>query len=157
MKSFGEFQVLNELGAGTVKAYKWRRRIGWPDYLYTLDALDGEQYQISVNLGAGGSSVGFSKGGAGMGKQNVATNVGITHAIKMMHTVVEVTKDALLDAYKERNATRSRVRFTVAGYDENKAKKLKLYTAFAKKAFKGATVKKTIVGFYVDIPESFYK
>lgn len=155
MKSFTEF--LTEIGSGTVKAYPWTQYYGFPDYGYILKAVDGETYKISVNLSHGAATVGFSKGHTEMGKSGQATDLGLTHALRMMHTVVEVTKDALLDAYKNHNTTRVAILFTVSGGDEEAPKKLKLYTAFAKKAFKGAKVKKRIHGFAVTIPKRFYK
>lgn len=117
---------------------------------YTFKTSDGERYAVIIatdveidyddgdEIYVPGSEISITFGTADQVKSDeyTVTNKGLKEALKVMATVVEITKD-----YMNKTGGIKIIKFSAAGKDsDNRHKKHKIYNAYVKKQFPNAVV-----------------
>jgi hypothetical protein len=118
---------------------------------YTFKTSDGEKYAVIIGtevevdytddydeIYVPGSEISITFGTVDQVKSDeyTATNKGLKEALKVMATVVEITKD-----YINKTGGIKVIKFSAAGKDsDNRHKKHKIYNAYVKKHFPNAVV-----------------
>ena len=167
MKTFKDFQLLNEIGTGT-KPYKTVMRDGGVGHawFYYFTGDDGTDYKVQIVFKLNRISTGLFWYVANVefesflpdGKRSFdATNSGTKQMFRVMTTVVKSIKDAILHFHKK---TGNKTKFIIYNAADKNAKsataKNKLYAAYVKKIMK-ATVMVRGDSSEVKIPDRFYK
>jgi len=118
---------------------------------YTFKTSDGERYAVIIatevevdytddydEIYVPGSEISITFGTVDQVKSDeyTVTNKGLKEALKVMATVVEITKD-----YMSKTGGINTIKFSAAGKDsDNRHKKHKIYNAYVKKHFSNAVV-----------------
>ena len=160
-------RLLLEIGTGT-KPYSFTKKTVTPnggdsyDYWYEFKGDDGQKFFIEIVIDDFGDAlIGQVDFFVVTGDDDFsvhATNAGTKQMFRVMTTVVESVKDAMLKFYKKTGRPVDRMDFNAAGKNKkNSSAKIKLYSAYAKKVFKGAKVDQHGNSASIRIPKKWFK